>query len=264
MTCVLTKKDIENLLDFIVPQEGIPLDTAMSVVEANKERFRAQLVGQKVYPSIIPKLKEQLQKTFEDSLVQPGESVGVICAQSIGEKQTQTTLNTFHKAGMSEKTMTSGVPRFQELINATKKPRIVNHKIYFNRGNDSIEELRKTVGHDIVGLCFKDIALSIDICLDKEDESWYELYKMLYNDSFSKHSNCVSIKLDMDKLFNYRLSMDDIATYIETEYDDLYCVFSSPKVGQIDIFVDVDNMELPEDRICFVDSDNAVEIYLEE
>jgi DNA-directed RNA polymerase beta' subunit len=264
MTRVLTKKEIENLLDFIVPQDGIPLDTAMSVVEANKERFRAQLVGQKVYPSIIPKLKEQMKKSFEDSLVQAGESVGVICAQSIGEKQTQTTLNTFHRAGQSEKTMTSGVPRFQELINATKKPRIVNHKIYFNRGNDSIEELRKTVGHDIVGLCFKDIALSIDICLDKEDESWYEFYKMLYNDSFSKHSNCVSIKLDMDKLFNYRLSMDDIATYIETEYDDLYCVFSSPKVGQIDIFVDVDNMELPEDRICFVDSDNAVEIYLEE
>ena len=62
MTRVLTKKEIENLLDFIVPQDGIPLDTAMSVVEANKERFRAQLVGQKVYPSIIPKLKEQLQK----------------------------------------------------------------------------------------------------------------------------------------------------------------------------------------------------------
>ena len=93
MTRVLTKKEIENLLDFIVPQDGIPLDTAMSVVEANKERFRAQLVGQKVYPSIIPKLREQLQKTFEDSLVQAGESVGVICAQSIGEKQTQTTLN---------------------------------------------------------------------------------------------------------------------------------------------------------------------------
>lgn len=173
-------------------------------------------------------------------------------------------VDTFHKAGMSEKTMTSGVPRFQELINATKKPRIVNHKIYFNRGNDSIEELRKTVGHDIIGLCFKDIALSIDICLDKEDEPWYELYKMLYNDNFSKHSNCVSIKLDMDKLFNYRLSMDDIAKYIESDYDDLYCVFSSPKVGQIDIFVDVDNMELPEERICFIDSDNAVEIYLEE
>ena len=264
MTRVLTKKEIESMLDFIVPQEGIPLDTAMSVVDANKERFRAQLTGQKVYPAIIPKLKEQLQKSFEDSLVQAGESVGVICAQSIGEKQTQTTLNTFHKAGQSEKTMTSGVPRFQELINATKKPRIVNHKIYFNRGNDSIEELRKTVGHDVVGLSFKDIALSIDICLNKEDESWYELYKMLYSDEFSKHSNCVSIKLDMDKLFNYRLGMEDIAQYIEAEYDDLHCVFSSPSVGQFDIFVDVDSMELPEERICFVDSDNAVEIYLEE
>ena len=64
-------------------------------------------------------------------MIQAGESVGVICAQSIGEKQTQTTLNTFHKAGQSEKTMTTGVPRFQELLNATKNPKIINHKIYF-------------------------------------------------------------------------------------------------------------------------------------
>ena len=70
---------------------------------------------------------------MKTSIIQAGESIGVICAQSIGEKQTQTTLNTFHTTGMSEKTMTAGVPRFQELLNATKKPNIVNHKIYFTQ-----------------------------------------------------------------------------------------------------------------------------------
>ena len=37
--------------------------------------------------------------------------------------------DTFHKAGQSEKTMTSGVPRFRELIDATKNPKIVNNII---------------------------------------------------------------------------------------------------------------------------------------
>ena len=129
MSRQLTLKEIEDIVSFIVPQPMVPLDTAMSVVNINKNKLRKQLRNVVVYPEIIDELKRDIQKTYFASKMQPGESVGVICAQSIGEKQTQTTLNTFHRAGQSEKTMTSGVPRFQELINATKKPRIVNHKI---------------------------------------------------------------------------------------------------------------------------------------
>ena len=132
----LTHIEIEDIIDFIKPQTGVPLDTAMSVVNMAKERLRSQLRDQVVYPEIIEDLTMGIKKYYQDSLIQAGESVGVICAQSIGEKQTQTTLNTFHRAGQSEKTMTSGVPRFQELINATKKPRNVNHKIFFNKTHD--------------------------------------------------------------------------------------------------------------------------------
>jgi DNA-directed RNA polymerase beta' subunit len=264
MTRLLTKKEIENIIDFIKPQEGIPSDTALSVMNKQKDSLRKQLSTQKVYPAIIPSLKSCIEQNYRNSLIQPGESVGVICAQSIGEKQTQTTLNTFHKAGMSDKTMTAGVPRFQELLNATKNPRNVNHKIYIKGKYGSLSEIRDKINHSIVGFTMKDISTDISVQLDKESEPWYESYKILFSDEFSNHKHCVSFKMDMKKLFEYKLSMAQIADYIHNEYSDLYCVFSPPHVGQLDIFVDTDNIQLPEDRLLFINRDNSVMIYMEE
>ncbi|KAI9189931.1 hypothetical protein H9P43_001364 [Blastocladiella emersonii ATCC 22665] len=50
------------------------------------------------------------------SLVDPGEAVGVLAAQSIGEPSTQMTLNTFHFAGFGAKNVTLGIPRLREIV----------------------------------------------------------------------------------------------------------------------------------------------------
>lgn len=55
------------------------------------------------------------------SVVQPGHAVGAIAAQSIGEPGTQMTLKTFHFAGVAGMSITQGVPRIKEIINAAKK-----------------------------------------------------------------------------------------------------------------------------------------------
>ena len=59
-------------------------------------------------------------KKYREAIIQPGESVGAICAQSIGEPGTQMTLKTFHFAGVASMNVTLGVPRINEIINATK------------------------------------------------------------------------------------------------------------------------------------------------
>lgn len=51
----------------------------------------------------------------------PGEAVGVIAAQSVGEPSTQMTLNTFHFAGRGEANVTLGIPRLRELLMAASK-----------------------------------------------------------------------------------------------------------------------------------------------
>lgn len=70
----------------------------------NKERFRA-----------LMNLK------YMHSLVEPGEAVGLLAAQSIGEPSTQMTLNTFHFAGFGAKNVTLGIPRLREIVMTASK-----------------------------------------------------------------------------------------------------------------------------------------------
>lgn len=68
--------------------------------------------------------KKEIFKIVNDeyrlSLVDPGQSVGVISAESIGEPSTQMTLDTFHFAGVSEVNVTSGLPRVIEILDGRK------------------------------------------------------------------------------------------------------------------------------------------------
>ena len=171
--------------------------------------------------------------------------------------------DTFHKAGMSEKAMTAGVPRFQELLNATQNPRNVNCKIYFKHGNSSLRELRETVGHSLVGLTIADVSLSMTVCLNKTEEKWYKAYSILYSNNFTKYNNCVSIKIDMEKLYNYKLTLQNIADYINNEIDDIFCVVSPPKIGQLDIFVDTKTISIDK-PLLFINNENKEQIYIEE
>ena len=53
-------------------------------------------------------------------LVQQGEAVGIIAAQSIGEPGTQLTMRTFHTGGVAGSDITQGLPRVEELFEARK------------------------------------------------------------------------------------------------------------------------------------------------
>ena len=57
---------------------------------------------------------------YRKALVEPGHAVGAVGAQSIGEPGTQMTLKTFHFAGVAGMSITQGVPRIKEIINASK------------------------------------------------------------------------------------------------------------------------------------------------
>ena len=59
-------------------------------------------------------------RKFEKSKVEPGHAVGAVGAQSIGEPGTQMTLKTFHFAGVAGMSITQGVPRIKEIINASR------------------------------------------------------------------------------------------------------------------------------------------------
>ncbi len=102
--------------------------------------------SEKLPPSIIAELKENLPSNatkeqfnsimestcaaFNAARVHPGECVGLISAESIGEPGTQMTLNTFHFAGVSEMNVTTGLPRIIEVFDARKEISTPTMEIY--------------------------------------------------------------------------------------------------------------------------------------
>jgi hypothetical protein len=77
-------------------------------------------------------LINDIKLNFIKSMVQPGEMIGVIAAQSIGEPTSQLTLNTKHSAGVASKTTaTRGVPRIEELLHFSKDIKTPQMTVYF-------------------------------------------------------------------------------------------------------------------------------------
>jgi len=79
----LTNGEIQDILNIIQPQKKIPLESAMSIVNINREQLKEQLVDVLIYPNKIPELKLKIKEMYFSSRIQPGECVGILCAQSI-------------------------------------------------------------------------------------------------------------------------------------------------------------------------------------
>jgi DNA-directed RNA polymerase II subunit RPB1 len=86
----------------------------------------------------------EIATRFGQSLVHPGEMVGIIAAQSIGEPATQMTLNTFHFAGVSSKNVTLGVPRLKEIINVAVNIKTPSLTVYLDPSiSTNIDEAKR-------------------------------------------------------------------------------------------------------------------------
>lgn len=84
----------------------------------------------------LPVKGETFQKMYYlkymKSVAHPGENVGTIAGQSIGEPSTQMTLNTFHLAGHGAENMTLGIPRLKEVLMTTPTDiKTPNMMVYF-------------------------------------------------------------------------------------------------------------------------------------
>ncbi|KAL9624327.1 MAG: hypothetical protein Q9160_001574 [Pyrenula sp. 1 TL-2023] len=97
------------------PRSG---ETTRHVPPSTENRFDlTSKISQKTVKSFIALCLEKYRR----AQVEPGHAVGAVGAQSIGEPGTQMTLKTFHFAGIAGMSLTSGVPRIKEIINASKE-----------------------------------------------------------------------------------------------------------------------------------------------
>jgi len=94
--------------------EDLPLKLREELVE----KISAKKLGEEEAKQVIEEVIEEYRRV----LVEPGEAVGIVAAQSIGEPSTQMTLRTFHFAGMREFNITLGLPRLKEIVDARRSP----------------------------------------------------------------------------------------------------------------------------------------------
>ncbi len=101
-------------------------------------------VPKKVSTGKLKKILDLAVEEYESSKVEPGEAVGLIAAQSIGEPATQMTLNTKHFSGVAEMNVTLGLPRIIEVVDARKSISTPSMNIYLKPPYDkaSKEEVR--------------------------------------------------------------------------------------------------------------------------
>lgn len=102
--------------------EAVVRELEGSLIRVSKEKaiIREQL------DNII----ESVKQAYTSAMVEPGEAVGTVAAQSIGEPGTQMTLRTFHYAGVAELNVTLGLPRLIEILDARRTPSTALMTIY--------------------------------------------------------------------------------------------------------------------------------------
>jgi DNA-directed RNA polymerase II subunit RPB1 len=115
-------------------------------------------------------LLETITLMYKRALVAPGEMVGMIAAQSIGEPTTQLTLNTFHSAGVASKSnVTRGVPRIEEILSLSENPKNPSLTIYMKKDEEMDKESVRDKIPSIELTILKEIVDSVEICFDPDD-----------------------------------------------------------------------------------------------
>jgi DNA-directed RNA polymerase subunit A' len=129
------------------------------------DELRRRLEGAKLTKAGLDELIGSVLRNFDYSLVEPGEAVGIIAAQSIGEPGTQMTLRTFHYAGVAEQNVTLGLPRLIEIVDARRTPSTPVMTIHLDARHRKSEKLARTVAQKLTYTVVDDVLSSVNIDL---------------------------------------------------------------------------------------------------
>ncbi len=135
------------------------------------------------------KLMEDMRLRYLQMQITPGESVGIIAAQSIGEPGTQLTMRTRHFIGVSELNVTLGLPRIIEVLDLRKIPKTPSMNIYLKPPHNKTREAADKIANKVKQVSLRELAkeISMDIA-----------------------GSAVSITLDRPELLSHGLSNDSV------------------------------------------------------
>jgi DNA-directed RNA polymerase II subunit RPB1 len=216
-------------------------------------------------------LLEMIVLKYKNSLIAPGEMVGMISAQSIGEPTTQLTLNTFHTAGSGvamKANVTRGVPRIEELLSITENPKNSSLTIFLKKDEETDCERAKELIAQIELTQLSELVESVSICFDpddlntliQEDRStmlqYYEYQRMLNEcagidvpeeaeaDPNSARSKwIIRLVMSREAMLDKRITMDDVHFAIKNSHgDDVSCIYADYNADKLVLRLRMNNI----------------------
>ena len=241
------------------------------------------LMHKKLTRKSIISLLMTINTSYKKSIIAPGEMVGMIAAQSIGEPTTQLTLNTFHFAGVASKSnVTRGVPRIEEILSLSENPNNPSCTIYFDENNKYDQNKVKEFINKLEHTKLRELVETSEICFDphdtktsiKEDESLideYNEFESLLNDCTStkeddKDKSKWIIRFSMNKteMLDKNITMDDIYFALTTSYNNVNCMYSDYNSDKLifRIRINKNNSSSKKKKKIYESLDQSNEIYI--
>ncbi len=207
------------------------------------------LVFRKFNRKAIIVLLETIVYNFKKAIVHPGEMVGMIAAQSIGEPTTQMTLNTFHFAGVASKSnVTRGVPRIEEILSLSENPKNPSITIRLKENEEEFVENAQKIKYSLEYTSLRDVTKTVSIMFDPDRKSTlisedreildkYHLFEEMIKEAAEEKQEEVKenvfskwiIRFEFEKelMLEKNISMDDIHFAINTSLkNNIECVFN--------------------------------------
>ncbi|XP_064456621.1 DNA-directed RNA polymerase II subunit RPB1-like [Ornithodoros turicata] len=195
----------------------------------------------------------EIETRFHQSQGQPGEMVGALAAQSLGEPATQMTLNTFHYAGVSAKNVTLGVPRLKEIINISKKPKTPSLTVFLMGAAARDAEKAKDVLCRLEHTTLRKVTANTAIYYDPdpqntvvaEDQEFVNVYYEMPDFDPTRISPwLLRVELDRKRMTDKKLTMEQIAEKINAGFgDDLNCIFNDDNAEKLVLRIRIMNSE---------------------
>lgn len=209
-------------------------------------------------------LLETIAMTYKRAIVAPGEMVGMIAAQSIGEPTTQMTLNTFHFAGVASKSnVTRGVPRIEEILSLSAEPKNPSLTVFLKPEDEKDREKAQSIMYMLEHTKLQELVTSIEICFDPDDlntlidgdETTMQQYRAFENmieecletsiseDTNEKSKWIIRMEINPEVMLEKNLTMDDINFVLKNSYgDDISCVYSDYNADKLVFRIRMNNI----------------------
>jgi DNA-directed RNA polymerase II subunit RPB1 len=206
------------------------------------------LVVKRFNKSALTLLLDTITIDYKRAIVAPGEMVGMIAGQSIGEVSTQMTLNTFHFAGVASKSnVTRGVPRIEEILSLSSDIKNPSLSIYLKPEEETQKDKAQTIMYMLEHTRLEEIVKSIEVCFDPDElnslisidkdaiSQYMDFEKMvaecaetsLSNDENEKSKWIIRMEMDPEVMLEKNITMDDVNFTLKNCYDEqVSCVYS--------------------------------------